>query len=558
MKFNFIFGLLLLAIGCQNGDKQNYGKDISSDALMISQGQKIFVRQCSSCHDFKQKGIGPNLSGVTRSVSSAWLKGFIADPAKVIKDNDARAVALYEEFKAVMPGFSSLTDVEMESLLSYMHTYEKTVTEVLDTVPSILNPYADTASFADVSIDLEFITQVPASHTEAPLARINKLECVGDRTLVCDLRGRMYELKNGKTELFFSMEDEIKDFVSEPGLASGLGSFVFHPDFATNGLWYTVHTEPGNTRPADFQYEDSIAVMLQGVVTEWKMDDVNDKVFSGKKRELLRVDYVTGIHGMQELNFNPTAKKGDADYGMLYIGMGDGGSTHKGYSHICNHRGQRIWSSVIRIDPQGNNSDNGKYGIPVDNPYVGEEARCQEIYAYGFRNPNRITWDNRGRMIVSDIGQAHIEEINIVRPGGFYGWPIREGEFTLNPYGNQNKIYPLPENDDDYQVVYPITAYDHDDGLAISGGFIMENGDRLKGKYVFGDITSGKIFFTDLDGKGKPVIQRLAIYYNNKKTTLREMSGKWRQDLRFGRDCAGDIYVMTKADGRIYRLKEQK
>jgi glucose/arabinose dehydrogenase len=77
----------------------------------------------------------------------------------------------------------------------------------------------------------------------------------------------------------------------------------------------------------------------------------------------------------------------------------------------------------------GDNSINSKYGIPKDNPFADSTTKKKEIWAYGFRNPNRITWIDINRILASDIGQANIEELNIVESGNFYGWPRREGSF---------------------------------------------------------------------------------------------------------------------------------
>ena len=153
-------------------------------------------------------------------------------------------------------------------------------------------------------------------------------------------------------------------FINEPGLATGFGSFAFHPDFAKNGLLYTTHTEAPNSGKADFTYADSIKVTLQWVLTEWKADDPNAPTFSGTSRELLRVNMVSGIHGVQEITFNPLAKPGDEDYGLLYIGIGDGGAVEEGYPFIA-HSKEKIWGTIIRIDPAGRNSANGQYGIPT-------------------------------------------------------------------------------------------------------------------------------------------------------------------------------------------------
>jgi glucose/arabinose dehydrogenase len=347
-------------------------------------------------------------------------------------------------------------------------------------------------------------------------------------------------------------------FINEPGLATGFGSFAFHPDFNKNGLLYTTHTEAPNSGKADFGYADSIKVTVQWVLTEWKTDHPNADTFSGKGRELFRVNMVTGIHGMQEITFNPLAKTGNEDYGLLYIGVGDGGSVEQGYPFLP-HSKERPWGSVLRIDPAGHNSTNGQYGIPQSNPFAKSQNTLGEIYAYGFRNPHRITWGKSGQMLVCNIGQANIESVNLVLPGHDYGWPIREGTFVQEPNSDLSKVYPLPANDSIYHITYPVAQFDHDEGKAITGcieywGTAIP---QLKGKYLFGDIPSGRLFYIDIaevkTGK-QAVIKEWKISLNGTAKTLKDLCGNDRVDLRFGRDARGDLYIMTKADGKVYKL----
>jgi glucose/arabinose dehydrogenase len=187
---------------------------------------------------------------------------------------------------------------------------------------------------------------------------------------------------------------------------------------------------------------------LQYVLTEWKTKQPDKIPFTGEGRELFRIDMVTGIHGVQEIIFNPLAKKGDEDYGLLYIGIGDGGGSERGFPFLVSRK-DAMWGTVLRIDPTGRNSRNGKYGIPQSNPFTKTDAlkTNPEIYAYGFRNPHRITWSQKGEMLVTNIGHHNIESLCLVKPGYNFGWPFREGSFVINPSGNMRNVYPLPDND---------------------------------------------------------------------------------------------------------------
>lgn len=354
-------------------------------------------------------------------------------------------------------------------------------------------------------------------------------------------------------------------FINEPGLGSGFGSFAFHPDFINNGLLYTTHTEAPGLGKADFSYADSIKVTLQWVLSEWKTDKPAAATFTGTSRELFRVNMVSGLHGVQEITFNPLSKPGKDDYGWLYIGIGDGGSVEANHPFLVHSR-ERVWGTILRIDPMGRNSANGQYGIPLHNPFAQNKniKSLSEIYAYGFRNPHRITWSKSGEMLAFNIGQHHIESIDLIMPGHDYGWPIREGSFALDPYGDVNKVYALPANDSMYKITYPVAQYDHDEGIAISGGFEYWGTaiPQLKGKFLFGDIPTGRLFYIDMadikQGKQAP-IKEWKISMNGAATTLKELcDGCPRMDLHFGRDAQGELYILTKIDGKVYKLESTK
>src|SRR5690606_16036902 len=163
------------------------------------------------------------------------------------------------------------------------------------------------------------------------------------------------------------------------------------------------HTAKAGSAPADFSYSGSIRVSLQWVISEWKTTAPLAVPFEGSRRELLRINMVGPSHGVQELTFNPLAQSGDEDYGLIYLGVGDGGSVGAGFHFVTNSI-ETIWGTIIRIDPQGNNSKNGQYGIPPGNPFAdGNNGNAlKEIYAWGFRNPHRISWTKDRKKIASN------------------------------------------------------------------------------------------------------------------------------------------------------------
>ncbi|MFC5410212.1 PQQ-dependent sugar dehydrogenase [Larkinella bovis] len=537
----------------------------STDKAVLTKGQQLFQQNCTACHNFNQKSIGPNLASVTVEVPQAWVKAFIRNAPEVIKSGDARAYALFEEYKQEMPSFAHLSNGDIEALMAFIHSKRKVTTQDAGSEKlgaHLVDPISIKIQQSGLQLRLEEVTTAPATADKNPLARINKMEVVPglkNRVFLEDLRGILYEMEGNSLRPYMDMAKERPNFIHTPGLATGFGSYAFHPDFETNGLLYTTHTEKANTAPADFPYADSIKVTLQWVLTEWKVNDPKAITFSGTGREMLRINMVTPIHGVQEITFNPLAKRGSADYGMLYIGIGDGGATENGYYFICKDR-NRPWGKVLRIDPRGTNSKNGKYGIPAHNPFVNDKTALGEIFCQGFRNPNRISWSPDGKMLISDIGQAQSEELNIGIAGADYGWPEREGTFVLNHRGRMDRVYALPANDATYQYTYPVVQFDHDEGNAFSAGFVYTGPiPALAGKYIFGDIVNGRVFFVENDqlqlGKQTP-IQELKIEVAGKTATFQELSKSKKTDLRFGVGLNQEFYIYTKADGKIYRVTD--
>ena len=552
---------------CKNTDSRTAQDDgnITSDTAVIHKGQIIFAEQCGACHNFRQDGIGPQLGGLTSIVSSDWIKQFVKNPQHAIESGDERAQILFEQYKTVMPSFNKLSDEEILSVIAFIHTKPAPDPKKYKFDPTALkNPIPEKIPLSDITVALEHVATIPASSSEGQLTRICKLDFRPDThdLFVVDLRGKLYQLVGNKPMLYLDMVAEKPKFIDKPGLATGFGSFAFHPEFATNGLLYTTHTEGPNSAPADFAYNDSIKVTLQWVLSEWKTSDPNSFPFQGSSRELLRVNMYGAYHGVQEITFNPTARRGDEDYGLLYIGIGDGASVEFGYPFLVRND-DRIWGSIIRIDPAGRDSRNGKYGIPATNPFVKNATpeTVRERYAYGFRNPHRITWTGKGQMLASNIGHHNIESLYLILPGRDYGWPIREGTFLIKADENMSNIFSQPADDSLFNITYPVAQYDHDEGNAISGGFeyLGSQVPQLKGKVVFGDIVRGRVFYiesADIKLGKQAAIKEIQVASEGNITTMIELSGAQKVDMRFGRDHRGELYIMSKPDGKVYRVKE--
>jgi glucose/arabinose dehydrogenase len=418
----------------------------------------------------------------------------------------------------------------------------------------IANPIPEEIEQADFTLILKDLVQLPSTSPTAPRARINMLREPDDgsgRLFVNDLQGLMYSIEDDSWSLYLNLRGQFPDFINGPGKGTGFGAFAFHPEFSENGLFYTSHAEQSGSGNADFSPVAFDVIDLQWVVFEWTADDPLASTFSGTKRELVRADFPDVLHGFQDITFNPTAEKGDPDYGMLYICIGDGGSSLNFLKENLQTPSSYL-GTIFRIDPMGDNSANGRYGIPADNPHAG----------VGFRNPHRICWDpiSDHKMLIGDIGEMNIEEVNIGVIGANYGWSEREGTFFYDRALGRENVYPLPPDDSTYGYTYPVSMYDHDEGNAIVAGYIYR-GDmvpELYGKFLFGDIVNGRTFVVDADAleQGKIIAPEELIFTDTAGNAidLQQLENNGRADLRFGYDLAGNIYVLTKADGFVRTL----
>ena len=523
-------------------------------------GGKLFEANCATCHNFKQDAIGPQLGGLKGVVDENYLAAFIKSPKAMVDANHPRAVEKYKKFGAMMADFNSLKSNEIQDIVAFIlekpAPYGNTASEKIVSE----NPIPEPITKSEITLNLQKVVQFPFTNEKQPRTRLNKMGVhpVTKESLVADLQGKIYILNaSNQPEVFFDVTSYFKNFINSPGLATGLGSFAFHPDFTKNKLFYTTHTETSSSGKADFGYAENAPVKLQWVVDEWTVDNPGARVLNGKSRELVRINVVDQIHGMQEIAFNPYANPSSEDYGLLYIGMGDGGAVEKGFPEVPDNK-NHIWGKVLRVDPRGNNSQNGKYGIPKSNPFVNKDG-LDEVYAEGFRNPNRISWLKDGRIIVSNIGQRQIESLYLLKPGKNYGWPAREGTFSITSVTNINSVDPLPKDDARLGYSYPIAQFDHDEGNAIMGGFEYTGSQipQLQGKYVFGEIVKGRVFYLNLkeikEGS-QAKIQEFSLALNGQPTMLKDQCKTDKVDLRIGQDASGEIYLFTKPDGMMYKI----
>jgi Glucose / Sorbosone dehydrogenase len=475
-------------------------------------------------------------------------------------------------------------------------------------VPITSNPISEPIVKRGIAVEVVELARLPDTRGIRPAdqdvkpagwARVNYVRDLPDgRRFANDSRGLLYLIESkGQPQVYANLADTFPLGVYNR-LSAGFIAFVFHPEFARNGLFYTTHTEhaPGNPAtpnfiPPGYGLKD---VTYHNVLTEWRATNPAASVFAGTRRELLRTAHVVAnlIHPLGALEFNPTAKPGSEDYGLLYTSGSDHGFSNGAGPNASNpaqtQRLDSIITAILRIDPRSPSVTRGvkglgDYTIPMANKFAadGDPNTLGEIYAYGFRNAHRLSWDTDGTMFANDVGMNHIEEINIVRNGGNYGWMKREGYWENGRWrgGALNELYPLPEEILDGRVkdgfTYPVAIYDHDEGRAISAGFAYHGRiAALHGKYVFGDIHRGRIFAADLaamkkadDGIPRTVapIEEVQLYErdaggNRVNVSLQELIDRKmgskiaRADLFISQTRDGELLITSRQDGTIRML----
>jgi hypothetical protein len=445
--------------------------------------------------------------------------------------------------------------------------------QVTDPVPDI--------PLGSIRVELEVVAELPDSGSGSrPWARPMVVKGDGTgRTFICDQNGYIYQLhSDGSLSVFLDVANTFDTHLWVDLAQRGLSSFAFHPDYHDPakpgyGKLYTSSATAANQGAADFPVPAGAPESHHSAIFEWTVGGDPDAIDPTSLRLLFKVGQTYKDHNMGDIGFDPHSQPGNPDHGMLYIAMGDGGNLSSPLPSVDPHfSGQSLdtlLGKILRIDPLEPAGGGAQYSVPIDNPYAsdGDPNTFGEIWALGLRNPHRFSWDRGGakQMLISDIGQSNIEEINIGAKAANYGWSEREGTFLV-VHTNANDVFPLPGNDAGLGYTYPVVQYDHDqDDRAVSGGYVLRDAphSELNEHYIFGDLRSGRVFHvpvSQLDGSGQANIEALVLVdaADGQVKTLREMitggEPDYRADLRFGRDDAGTLYLVTKRDGRVRRL----
>ena len=327
-----------------------------------------------------------------------------------------------------------------------------------------------------------------------------------NRLFVVEQRGVIQAFENSVTTETKSVFLDISSRVASGG-EMGLLGLAFHPDFKNNGFFFVNYTRNSPRR--------------QTVIARFKANgqtaDPNSEAI------LFTFDQPYTNHNGGQLAFG-------AD-GYLYIATGDGGSGGDPENYAQNRAS--LLGKMLRIDV--NTTTKGNYGIPKDNPYVGNtQGFSEEIYAYGLRNPWRFSFDTVTKDLwTGDVGQNKVEEIDIVIKGGNYGWKVKEGSSCYSGDCSQTNL------------IAPVWEYQQgNDGRSVTGG-VVYRGKKFTdftGKYLCGDYVSGKIWALTYDGK--------TVTKSDEITNVSAVSA-------FGQDANGEIYILNYSNGKVYTLAKK-
>jgi glucose/arabinose dehydrogenase len=391
---------------------------------------------------------------------------------------------------------------------------------------------------ADVTVNLE----EAASGLTAPLAMVQPPG--DDRRFIAEQIGLVKILTpDGEVlgEPFLDIRHKLIDQWPEFD-EKGLLGLAFHPDFASNGKFYVAYSVPTHWKGVldkHFWWDHT------NVIEEYTVSaDDPDLADPTAVRQISAIDWPQFNHNGHWIGFGPD--------GFLYISTGDGGYANDwGIGHnVLEGNGQDLLSQhgkILRIDVD--ETSGGNYGIPDDNPFVGQEATAlPEIWAYGMRNPWRCSFDMGGdnQLICGDVQQNSYEEVSIIEKGGNHGWRLMEATHCFDfEFPNEH-----PQDCDSSGMVMPVLEYknctaqpDGCLGISVTGGYVYrgEVAD-WDGKYIFGDWSKS---FAAMDGQLFMATKGGDSSWTMEHLNVANMDGALPYVLAFAQDAAGEVYVLT-------------
>jgi glucose/arabinose dehydrogenase len=367
---------------------------------------------------------------------------------------------------------------------------------------------------------------------------------VDDRAFIIEQTGRIHVVQ-GTERLpspFLNLADRLVR-LSRDYDERGLLGLAFHPEFATNGRLFVYYSTPASA-------DAEPPVDHTNRLSEFTVGLDADAVDPDSERVILEFDQPQPNHSGGALGFGPD--------GLLYLGTGDGGGrgdADPGHSPQGNAQDpDKLNGKILRIDVGSEPDGSGTYAIPPDNPYAAGGGR-PEIYASGFRNPWRLSWEPAGdrRLLVSDVGYGRYEEVDSVVAGGNYGWRIREGAHCLdieNPLADTTGC--PTEGDDGNPLIDPVIEYTHAGvGIAVVGGYVYRGTalPALQGQYVFADYTPDWTT-PDPDPHGTLLVATPAADTSTpwpwRRLSVADDALNHFFVTGMGEDAAGELYVMAR------------
>ena len=611
---------------------------VAATPASIAAGKRAYDLNCSGCHGNKAQG--SEKAGVVISIIQEQGGKQPPDLTDAAWDHGSSDSEIFGVIKrgvppTMMAGFDGrIPDAEIWSLVNYLRALAKgdvTVAPATETATTV-RPTLELAEYVRMPITAE----PTGDNTRAQLARVNFMreEPGGRRFFVNDLNGPLYILdkasKQFTTYLDFNGLDGrpgvYQRFTFQRNFAMGLINVVFDPDYARNGVFYTIHTEdPTTNAPAEpkagavagldlsaYRTTPAISTPAQpdgrfdreAVIVEWTDRDVTNTTFEGTARELLRLQLSSPIHPLGELTFNPVAKRGDPEWRVMYVGVGDAGTGERPDLRRLNpQRLDNFNGKILRIVPdlrEHTDHEHGERERPLPHPQrqslrVDGRRAQGDLGAAACAIPHRLVWDvdaarpRAPRLLAFNIGLTAWETVVIIKKGANYGYPLREGPQAMTPQG----MTAVPADDTiPVQITdtvtrgrmtptYPVIAYPHSatGGDAIAGG-IVYHGDRipaLKGKLLLGDITTGHLWYAEMkdvvsaDDGNPTTLAPLHELDANLRRIVEEtfrarggrgdvlpgaaaVAGRGRVDVRVAEDSAGELYLLTKSDGMVRQV----
>ena len=438
------------------------------------------------------------------------------------------------------------------------------------------NPVSPPVRFGDITVRTRKLASLPSNDGNKKIVCMIPHQGV---LYVCSEKNIFRVTMSGKVSLWFDVSKAVRSATGrnintfEPA-HGGVRSIAFHPNFNENGKFYISAMEDRPSSKSGFNYiSDDSRIPADGVLLEFEARD--GKPIPESYRNVFRVGMPVYDHSMKQIAFH-----GD----LLYIAHGDGSVQN---ARTGGGQNADALGKILRINPLQTSSR--PYSIPSDNPFAGSSSNMpDEVFAMGFRNPHHICFGRDGTLYAAETGRSNVEEVNLVKKGGNYGWSRREGTFVHKGGGLITGAGPLPGDDAKFGYEYPNAQVGHEGevnqgfvGQAIAGGCPIENGSQLSGFYFYTDFPiTGKLFYSSIRGlksavtRGSPdeltqarTWQARVLYdhdnndstadraFDNLGDIIKFENGRAkdsRVNLRLGRGPSGEMLFSSKTNGGIY------